>query len=386
MEFKTLNRKNTNALKWDQAIKESESDDTLAFSVADSDYETAPVIKEALMNRIDHGAFGYSGLGEDYYDIIINYVKNQYGASINKSWIVPGNKILTSIIYLMETLSYLDDEVVIQTPVYHMFKHIIETNERTVIENPLINTNGFYTMDFEHLEKVFKQGAKIFLFCNPHNPVGRVWNEKELDQVVTLCKKYDVILISDEIHADIIIGKQPFRSLMHYFDRYENIYVTIAPSKTFNIAGLKISNTISNNLKGLLALRKTFDKHLIHTPNLLAVTALKAAYTKGIPWLEAQNKHILDNYTYAKTFILKHFPKILISPLEGTYLMWLDLNCFNHAGNALHNLFLSHGLVLANGIKFGQNANGFMRLNLACSKEQLINGLNRFKEALDTIT
>ena len=190
--FKTLNRKDTHSSKWNAAKKDSSCENYLAFSVADSDYETCPHIKEALIKRIEHGAFGYTEVGDDYYEILSNWMERRYHVAVKRSWMVPGTKILTALSVIIQTFTNVQDEVVIQTPVYNMFAFVINQNKRKILANPLVNKNGAYTIDFDHLEKCFKRGIKLFILCNPHNPVGRVWTKEEIKQIVALCKAYSV--------------------------------------------------------------------------------------------------------------------------------------------------------------------------------------------------
>ncbi|MFW5847744.1 MAG: MalY/PatB family protein [bacterium] len=379
--FKTLNRKNTDSIKWQLAKDISNSDDIYTFSIADSDYETAPAIKKALQNRVKHGAFGYAKPGDNYKDIIYNWYKNRYLAEINKEEILPCPTVLNGLSVSLQIFSNQNEKILIQTPVYHVFKSVIETNQRELAINPLSVKNNKYEIDFLDLEVKFKSGIKVLVFCSPHNPVGRVWSKKELDNVVLLAKKYNVLLISDEIHSDIIMPGNKFISLASYFDQYNKIIVISAPTKVFNIAGLQIAQIITNNKIINNKLKDRFAKLHLSTPNLLAVTALKAAYTKGISWLEAQNKHIYNNYKYMKEYISAYKNLFELFPLEGTYLAWVKINILNYDSTKLTNELAKIGVFLSDGFKFGSDK-FFVRISLACSKKQLKNGLTKIIDYL----
>ncbi|QWB99695.1 aminotransferase class I/II-fold pyridoxal phosphate-dependent enzyme [Mycoplasmatota bacterium] len=374
--FKTLNRKNTDSIKWRLAEEKCQGRECYTFSIADSDYQTAPVIKKALLDRVKHGAFGYAGRGEDYEDIIISWYKKRYDVNITKKSIIPVPTVLNALSVVIDKLSNINDDIIIQTPVYHVFKPVIEANQRHVLESPLGLEDLQYKMDFKHIEKLFKNGSKTFVLCNPHNPVGRVWTEKELKTLVDLAKKYQVLLISDEIHSDIIMPGYKFTSLGTYFHIYDKIIVISAPTKVFNIAGLQIAQIIVENESINEILKDEYMRLHLTTPNLLALTALKTAYKDGFKWLKAQNKHIQANYEYMKSYLHQYNNLFLVFPLEGTYLSWIKVNIKGLNAKDLVDELMKYGVFLSEGDKFG-NGEDFVRASLACSKEQLITGLEK---------
>ncbi|MFU8786585.1 MAG: MalY/PatB family protein [Candidatus Izemoplasmataceae bacterium] len=312
-------------------------------------------------------------------------MKRRYNVDVKRPWILPGSKILTSLSIMIQTFTKEHEDVVIQTPVYNMFEFVINQNNRKLVENPLINENGTYSMDLVHLENCFKSGAKLLVLCNPHNPVGRVWGKEEIRELVHLCKKYDVYLISDEIHADLIMENHIFYSVAHHNHDYEKIIIVNAPSKTFNLAGLQISNYVIPHNKTRNIIKKSLLKSFLGTPNLLAIEALKTAYTKCDDWLEAQNKHIYENYLLLRDFLNQNHEKIGITPLEGTYLVWLDVRYLNQSSEALLKHLGKYDIVLASGKAYGNQCEGYLRMNIACSKEQLLVGLNRFSKAINDL-
>ena len=386
--FKTLKRINTDSIKWAMAKEETGSEETLAFSVADSDYETAPEIKDALMSRVEHGAFGYARADASYYEVVKDWMQRRYDIDIDVKPIIPIPKVLTAISRLIQTLSEKEDAIVLQTPVYHAFRPVIEDNERVIVDNPLIKdaTTHRYIMDLGHLEETFKKGAKMMILCSPHNPVGRVWTYHEIRDLVKLCKAYDVPLISDEIHSDIIMDSSDFTSTARFFDIYEKIAVLNAPSKTFNIAGLQSGNMIIQNE----ALRKKVSKALkaIHMsmPNILSMKALKAAYTECDYWVDAQNTHIKTNFEMMKKTLESTFNDIKITPLEGTYLAWLDIGFTGLTSSDFKKrLAEEKQMVVAKGVKFKDGTNTHIRLNLACSESMLKEGLKRLTDFITEI-
>ncbi|MFP4478283.1 MAG: MalY/PatB family protein [Candidatus Izemoplasmatales bacterium] len=379
--FKTLNRKNTDSIKWRLAEEKCEGTDCYTFSIADSDYETAPAVKDALLDRVRHGAFGYAGKGKDYEEIIISWYADRYNAKITKSSIIPAPTVLNALSVIIDCFSDEMSSVIIQTPVYHVFKPVIEHNNRKIIENPLIIKQGYYEMDFNHLESLFKEGIKTFILCNPHNPVGRVWTEEEIKTLVDLAKKYDVLLISDEIHSDIIMPSYTFTTLAKYFKQYEKIIVISAPTKVFNIAGLQIAQIIVENQAMNQTLRNEFLRLHLTTPNLLALTALKAAYKDGVEWLEAQNRHIQENYDFMKSYLGQYEDLFYVYPLEGTYLSWIKVNINDLEAKVFVEELMKYGVFLSEGAKFGQGRD-FVRASLACSRQQLKTGLEEMSKYL----
>jgi len=382
--FKTLKRDPENSIKIKIAQSLSNQEDVIALSVADSDYETSDAIKEALLQRVNHGAFGYLKTPDNYEDIIKAWYQRRYQVSLKKEWIFPAPKVLNAIAMALMTFTHKGDGVIIQTPVYHVFKPLITDNELRIIENKLIYQDNTYSIDFKDLEEKMKQ-AKVLLLCQPHNPVGRNYNKTELDKIVNLAKKHDTLIISDEIHSDIMMANQEFYSLANYFDSHDQLIVIGAPSKTFNIAGLQIAQVIIGNQSLRKKLKAHFTKTHISYPNVLALAALEAAYTKSDDWVDAQNNHIYHNYQYLVKTLTTRYKGIKIAPLEATYLSWINIGFTNSDSKSLVKHLAKNGLVVSDGSSFANEPIPFIRLNLACSKEQLKEALNRFIKTIDTI-
>lgn len=370
-----FNRRSTNSYKWDNP--QFVGKDIIPFTIADSDYPTAPEIVKALMKRIEHGAFGYTFPGEDYFKIIQSWVMRRYHYRVEKEWIILSTGVLASLVYAILALSQEGDQIVIQEPVYNPFASIIKNNKRTLVINPL-KCEDNYQIDFQHLEECFQKGAKMLLFCSPHNPVGRVWKEWEIDKLISLGRKYQITILSDEIHCDLILGNNIFYSLGHYFSSYPNLVVITAPSKTFNIAGLGIANIFVANPR-FRDLIFTLRNKMHHSPNLLGVEACKAAYRDCEYWVDLQNQHLSAQFEFLKDFLKREIPEAKLTELEGTYLAWVDFRFLKMTSEELRTKLLEYQIAFNQGITYAEGCQGFIRINLACSHNQLQEGLSRLK-------
>jgi len=372
---KPINRLNTSSLKWDSIKIRTEKENVLPFWVADSDYMTAKPIMEALTSRIKNGAFGYTYVDQEYLEIVKNWVWRRYQYRIEKDWIVTTPGIVPALFFAINALTTPEAKIIIQSPVYNPFYSVIINNNRKILENKLLPIDNTYQMDFINLEALLKEGAEMMILCSPHNPVGRVWTEAEILKVVKLCKQYNCLLVSDEIHCDLVFKEYPFTSIGKYFHLYDKMIICTAPSKTFNIAGLMTSNIIIKDL----TLREKFKRELsirsIGDPNLFGIEACKAAYTKCDDWLEAQVKHIQKNAMLVNQYFKKHIPEAKIAKLEGTYLMWIDMRFMHLTSEVLVKKLIDYGVFVNPGAMYGADYDGFIRLNIACPQQQLQKGL-----------
>ncbi len=372
---KPINRLNTSSLKWDSIKIRTEKENVLPFWVADSDYMTAKPIMEALTSRIKNGAFGYTHIDQEYLEIVKNWVWRRYQYRIEKDWIVTTPGIVPALFFAINALTTPEAKIIIQSPVYNPFYSVIINNNRKILENKLLPIDNTYQMDFINLEALLKEGAEMMILCSPHNPVGRVWTEAEILKVVKLCKQYNCLLVSDEIHCDLVFKEYPFTSIAKYFHLYDKMIICTAPSKTFNIAGLMTSNIIIKDL----TLREKFKRELsirsIGDPNLFGIEACKAAYTKCDDWLEAQVKHIQKNAMLVNQYFKKHIPEAKIAKLEGTYLMWIDMRFMHLTSETLVKKLIDYGIFVNPGAMYGADYDGFIRLNIACPQQQLQKGL-----------
>lgn len=375
---KNINRTMMNSVKW---IAQKHPQD-LPFWVADSDYQTCDSIITELTTVAKHGVFGYTIIPEEFNKSVSAWYKKRYHQDISSHWVVPSTGVILSIRIILESISNQDDAVILQTPVYHTFFHLLEAMNRPIIHNPLINKDGIYKMDLVDLEKQFQKGSKILILCSPHNPVGRIWDEDELASVVKLANKYQVTVISDEIHSDLSPSGKPFVSMAKYAKDLPNLYICNAPSKAFNLAGLNTSYVIIPSDENRQKFSQIVNNDFLNYPCIFGTKAMIKAYHDGDAWLEAQNKHLLNNYQYVCDFFKTHFPLVVVAPLEGTYLMWFDFSKMGYNSLDLMEIFNASGVTLSLGDSFHPAHTGFMRMNIACPTHQLEEGLSRIKQAL----
>lgn len=375
-----VNRKNTHCKKWDGIS----GDDMLPMWVADMDFKCPPKVIEALKKRVDHGIFGYPGGYDSYYEAVIYWMKRRYHWDVKKEWITSCPGIVPALNMLVRALTNPGDKVVIQTPVYPPFFNAVRNNGCHVIENPLKFDGEKYTMDFEDLEKKFDTRVKLMILCSPHNPVTRVWRKDELIKLGQLCIKNNVIIISDEIHSDIVFkGNQHtvFSCISEEFA--QNSVICNAPSKTFNIAGIQTSNIIIPNEKIRTLFRHTLESTGLGSPNIFAIYALEAAYKYGEEWLEALLEYLRGNFVFLKKYIEENLPKIKVIESEGTYLAWLDLRFLGLEDNLIEDILKNKAkVVLSPGGIFGVSGSGFQRINIGCPRSTLQEGLDRLSRAL----
>jgi len=384
-----IERTNTDCIKWDQ-IKTNfpkAAEGALPLWIADMDFPCAEPIIEALHRRVDLSIFGYSSEETDkYYKAVCGWYHRRFGWDIAPGSICYSPGIVPAIAFLLRILTKEGDGVLIQQPVYYPFTAKITANYRVVVNNSLLHENGSYTVDFEDFErKIAENNTKLFILCSPHNPVGRVWSEQELKRMVEICIKYDKWIISDEIHSDIVRAGVVHHPLEMICPEYKHKIITcIAPSKTFNLAGLKLSNVIINDP----VLREKWREEVtgrfsMGHPNPFAITATVAAYTDGEEWLEQVKSYIDENFAFMKRYVDEQLPKAHFYIPEGTYLAWIDLSDYISDKIELENLLQTKaGVVLDEGYIFGEGGFCFERINVACPRSILKECLNRIKKAV----
>ena len=373
-DFDTLtDRSNTNSIKWEPSVLKRMfgREDLLPLWVADMDFKCPQPVIEALTERARHGIFGYSEPSEDYYEAIIDWNRRRNNWNISKEWFVYTPGVVPAVNYLIHTFSRPGDKVIIQNPVYYPFANSIRKNGRQLVDNPLVLEGSSYRMDFEDLEGKAKDPlAKILILCSPHNPVGRVWTREELTRLGEICIENDVLVISDEIHSDLILKGHthtPFAVISEDFA--ENSVVCTAPSKTFNLAGLQLSNIFIPNIKLRREFRQTMERLSLTRPNTFAITAATAAYREGEEWLEQLLEYLKGTVSWVRDFIEKELPGVSLIEPEGTYLAWLDFRALEPNPKALEKLMLEKAkIALDEGYIFGRGGEGFERINLACPR------------------
>jgi len=379
-----IDRRETCSVKWDFNQRIFGCEDVLPLWVADMDFQAPEAVIEALVNRAKHGIFGYSDGMDGYYEALSSWLYERHGWKIQKDWVSFSPGIVFALFQLVQSFTKPGDKVLLQSPVYPPFFHAINKNGREVVNSQLIFIQGRYTMDFEDLEKKFSSGIKMMILCNPHNPVGRVWEREELERLGQLCLAHNVLIISDEIHGDLIYRGHrhiPFATLSPEL-ALQSIVCT-APSKTFNLAGLQTSNLIIPNPDYRQAFQATRDLTGIHHPNVFGITALEAAYRHGWDWLNQLMDYLQGNVEFLISS-LAHVPQIRAIQPEGTYLVWLDFRRLGMEPKELQK-FLVHkaGVGLNPGFQFGPGGEGFARLNIGCSRSILEDGFERIRVAID---
>ena len=383
-----IDRKNTNSLKWDFF------DDEYPMWVADMDFYAAPLIYESVNRKAKHGVYAYSFVNDAVFDSYVNWWK-KYGLSMKKEELLFANGVMPSITSIIRAFTDVGDNVLIQTPVYHVFFYVIEDNDRNVVENELIynpessDVETAYKIDFDDLEEKFKDPkTKLMLLCNPHNPIGKIWDKESLEKIAVLANEHNVIVVSDEIHCDLTdpnLKYIPYASLDDELSK--NSITCISPSKTFNIAGLQSSAVFTRNNEFYEILKKQLAIDCFAHPNIFAIDATIAAY-KSEDWLNELREVIFENKMIVDDFLNDEIPEIRLVPANATYLLWLDISKLNDDYNTDSNAFSEFlreevGLFLSPGVQFGQNGDNFLRMNIACPKDLLIEGLNALKIGIE---
>lgn len=371
-------RKGTNSIKWDRSDSKFGETDLLPLWIADTDFAVPAEITEAARKRLDHPVFGYSAPPEAYYTSIVDWFRRRHGLALEKDWIVAGNGVITSVSYSIQALTSPGDRVLIQTPVYDPFQTVIRGTGRTVVESPLLCRDNFYEMDLEDLEKHFRDGVRMMILCNPHNPVGRVWKQDELRQLAELCSRYHVYLISDEIHCDFGLAGHRYTSVLAFPEIRELAVSCVSPGKSFNLSGLCVSSMLIPHQPLRERIQEKLRTAWLLHPDILAMEMSAAAYTHGGPWMDAQLSYLEENSLLVQKRLQAEAPHIRAAVHEGTFLMWLDFRDFSISQQELTGeLVHTWHLGLNDGSVYGREGNGYMRLNIGCTRRLLNQALDR---------
>ena len=383
-----ISRYNTNSIKYDFAKEFNKPTDLLPLWVADMDFKTPNEVSSALLEAVSHGIYGYTDAKEDYYEAIIKWFSSHYQYEIKKEWFVITPGIVFAISTAIKAFTKEHDSILIQCPVYAPFTNTVIKNNRNLINNPLKFENDKYLIDFEDFEKkIVDHQVKLFIFCSPHNPVGRVWTKDELMQIGTICCKHNVLIVSDEIHADFIYPPHKHTCLASLSTEIKNRTIScFSPTKTFNIAGLQISNILIANKE----LRLKFENELMkigHSHcNSFSYIASTAAYTYGDNWLNELKQYLKGNIDFMASYLKEHLPTIKFVQPEGTYLAWLDFNDYHLTTEELENYITKKAkLWLNSGEIFGLEGKGFQRVNFACPRSVLEKALEQLKNAFSNL-
>ena len=382
-----IDRSNNFAAKWSEMDKKYGTNDLIPMWVADMDFKAAPCIIDALRNRLEQGIYGYTTRPNSYNESIVNWVSRRFGWNIKSEWLVFSPGVIPAISILIQELTNEGDKIMIQEPVYSPFNSVVKDNKRELVISPLKKLeDGNYVMDYEDIEAKIKD-VKIFILCNPHNPVGRVWTKEELKQLGDICIKHNVKVISDEIHSDIIFKGYkhiPFASICKEFE--QNSITCMAPTKTFNIAGLQMSQVILPNENDYKALDSAFARIDIRRNNAFSLVATEAAYNHGEEWLTDFIDYLEGNMDFAVDYIEKNMPKLKVRKPQGTYLLWVDFSELGLSDDEVAKFLVENAKVaLNNGPSFGIGGQGYQRINLACPRSMVEEALTRIKNAIDLL-
>lgn len=381
---KKIERSGTNALKLEMRERLFGTNDVLPLWVADMDFPAPEPVIDAIQKRAAHPLYGYTSRDEAFYNAIVEWLRKHHDWETEAEWIeyMPG--VVPTLILAIQAFSDEGDKVVIQPPVYPPFFDVIKDHGRVIEENPLVNTPDGYQIDFKHLEKVISASdVKMLILCHPHNPVGRVWSNEELKMVGDICLKNNVLIVSDEIHADLtLFGHKHVPLATISPELAQNTITCMAPSKTFNIAGLNTSYIVAPDEKILKAMRRKLHAYHLHTGNMFGAEALKAAYEHGKPWLEELLAYIEGNIEYVLDFIKTNMPEVIVHRPQATYLMWLDFSAWGMPPVKLRKFIVEKaGLGLNYGPTFGSQGEGFQRLNVASTRATIEQAMKQLLQA-----
>ncbi|MGC8280066.1 MalY/PatB family protein [Clostridioides difficile] len=380
-----VDRSNNFSSKWSEMEKKYGTNDLLPMWVADMDFKAAPCIIDSLKNRLEQEIYGYTTRPDSYNESIVNWLDRRHNWKIKSEWLIYSPGVIPAISLLINELTKANDKIMIQEPVYSPFNSVVKNNNRELIISPLQKLeNGNYIMDYEDIENKIKD-VKLFILCNPHNPVGRVWTKDELKKLGDICLKHNVKIISDEIHSDIILKKHkhiPMASISKEFEK--NTITCMAPTKTFNIAGLQSSYVILPDEKYYKLLDDAFTRIDIKRNNCFSLVATEASYNNGESWLESFLEYLESNIDFAIKYINENMPKLKVRKPEGTYLLWVDFSALGLSDEELESILVQKGKVALNqGNSFGIGGSGYQRINLACPRSMLEETLIRIKNAIN---
>ncbi|MCH5337870.1 MAG: pyridoxal phosphate-dependent aminotransferase [Acetatifactor sp.] len=380
-----VERKGTNSLKYDFARERGKREDVLPLWVADMDFQTAPEILEQLKQAVEHGIYGYSESKDGYFRAVQHWYDEHFGWHVEKNWLVKTPGVVFALAMAIKAFTKKGDAVLLQQPMYYPFSEVIRDNDRVLINSPLKLENGHYEIDFEDLEeKIQDNSVKLFLLCSPHNPVGRVWQEWELRKLGDICLRHSVLVVSDEIHSDFTYEGHVHHVFANLSPEISNITVTCtAPSKTFNLAGLQVSNIFISNGELRKQFKKAVDAAGYSQLNLMGLVACQAAYEKGEPWFKALKAYLAENLEFVRVYLKEHLPQISLVEPEGTYLIWLDFRRLGLTESQREDLIVNKAhLWLDSGAMFGSDGEGFERINIACPRAVLQKALEQLEKAL----
>ncbi len=376
-------REGTNCLKYDAREMFFKSKDALPLWVADMDFKTPDFIIDAIKKRVDHEIYGYTFRSESYYNSIIDWMKRRHKWTIQKEWISFSPGVVSGLTYCIDIFSKPGDGVIVQPPVYFPFFDSVKGTKRKMIENPLKIENGRYTFDFEDLKLKITKNTKLLLLCNPQNPGGMVWTHEELTELTSICLENNIMIISDEIHSDLIFKEQKHIPLASISEEVaKNCVVLMAPSKTFNVAGFSSSLVIIPNKRNFVRYERAIGVGHLGMGNIFGTIAMEAAYKHGDEWLEQLLDYLWENYCLLEEFFKIKLPRVKVMKPEATYLIWLDFTDYGMKNDDLMKFTIENANVALNdGGRFGTGGDGWLRINIGCPKSTLVAALERLEKA-----
>lgn len=381
-----IDRKGTDSLKYDFAVERGLPKDVLPLWVADMDFPVEDHIKEALIKASEHAIFGYSDTKDDYFEVLSSWYERRFFWKVKKEWLVKTPGVVFAIAMAIQALTRENEAIIIQEPVYYPFSSTIRANNRKLVINNLVLKKDKYHIDFVDFEKkIIENNVKLFILCSPHNPVGRVWTREELQKLANICLKHKVYIFSDEIHSDLVYEKDTHTIFANLGkDVEDSCIVATAPSKTFNIAGLQVSNIWIANEKMRDSFKEAIDRAGYSQLNNMGLIATKVAYKYGEEWLEELKIYLKSNIDFVRKFLKDKLPNIKLIEPEGTYLLWLDCRELGLSEKERQGLIQNKAkLWLDTGTMFGKAGAGFERINIACPRKTLEEAMNRLKEAIN---
>ena len=382
---KVIERKGTHAIKWDMIKENGYEPNTIPMWVADMDFATLPEITDAIIERAKHPVYGYTMVSDAYLEAVKNWMKTRHDFDIEKEWISTTSGVVGALKIAVQAFTEPNDAIIINKPVYYPFDFSIETNKRCIIENEMILKDGKYSIDIEDFEdKIVKNNVKMYILCNPSNPIGKVWTKEELKAVGDICKKHGVIVVADEIHQDFIYKGHTHIPFYNVDESYKEFAVICtAPSKTFNLAGLQTSNIIIANEKMCEKFNEVKDRDGMMQPNIFGLVACQAAYEHGAKWVDELVEYLSANIDYMTKFFEENIPQCKVIQPEGLYLVWVDFRNLGMEEKVLEKFMLEKAkLWLDEGYIFGTGGAGFERFNVACPRSILEKGLEQLAQAI----
>ena len=377
-----IDRSGTNTVKYDGRKSFFGNSDVLPLWVADMDFRTPDFIMEAIRKRAEHDLFGYTFRPESYSQSIVNWLKRRHNWDIKPEWISFSPGVVAGLTMAIEALSKPGDGVILQPPVYFPFFDSVKGTGREMVENPLRLENGRYYFDLEDLKRKITPNTRLLLLSNPQNPGGMAWSEQELTDLAQICLENKVVIISDEIHSDLIFNGHKFTPLAGISEEIaQNCITCMAPSKTFNTAGLTTSYLIIPNKRHFVAYERVMRLPHLHMGNIFGTVALEAAYTHGDEWLAQLLKYLQDNFAFLERFFQENLPEVKVMRPEATYLIWLDFSAFGLTDEALSQKLIDGGVGLNRGVQFGKQGSGYMRMNIGCPRSVLQEAFDRIAKA-----